>query len=89
MTIACVYLGALYGKDEKFCEAVITLGKELVVNDITLIYGGSSLGMMGLLAKTVKSEGGKVIGVITKYLVAKENPLDILDELHLVDSMQE
>jgi predicted Rossmann-fold nucleotide-binding protein len=62
---------------------VVLLGKELADMGLTLIYGGSSLGMMGLLAITVKEHCGKAIGIITKSLIEKEKPLDILDELHI------
>lgn len=89
MAIVCVYLGAFHGNSKDFKDAVVALSKEIVSRDFTLIYGGSSLGMMGLLAQTVKSEGGKVIGVITDELLKKEKPIDILDKLHIADSIQE
>ena len=89
MKSVCVYLGAHFGKNEAFKDAVVKLGNEIVDMGLTLIYGGSSLGMMGLLATTVKETDGKVIGVITSHLIEQENPLEILDELHRVESMQE
>ena len=89
MKSICVYLGASYGNDSMFNEAVILLGKEIADSGLTLVYGGSSLGLMGVLANTVKDHGGKVIGVITQQLIEKELPLTNLDELHIVDSMQE
>jgi uncharacterized protein (TIGR00730 family) len=85
----CVYLGANSGNDEKFTQSVILLGKEIASSRLTLVYGGSSLGLMGLLATTVKEHGGKVIGVITNYLAKIEQAHNVLDELHVVDSMQE
>ncbi|MCL9684924.1 TIGR00730 family Rossman fold protein [Legionella maioricensis] len=84
-----VYLGAKFGNDSEFCEAAILLGKQIARMNLTLIYGASSTGMMGLLATTVKEHGGTVIGVTTNHLIEKEKPLTILDELHVVDSMQE
>ena len=60
-----------------------------MTHGLTLVYGGSSLGMMGLLGRTVKELGGKAIGVITTHLLDKEKPLDILNDLHIVSSMQE
>ena len=78
MTTVCVYLGANFGNDPQFSEATILLAKELADMGFTLIYGGSSLGMMGLLATTVKEYGGKVIGIITNQLIEREKPLDIL-----------
>lgn len=89
METICVYLGASSGNNPAFKEAVIKLAHEIVDHGLTLVYGGSSLGMMGLLATTVKELGGKAIGVITTHLLDKEKPLDILDELHIIDSMQE
>lgn len=89
MKSVCVYLGANFGKNEAFKVAVVKLGNEIADMGLTLVYGGSSLGMMGLLATTVKESGGKAIGVITRHLIEKEKPLEILDELHIVESMQE
>lgn len=89
MLSICVYLGANPGKDPQFTEAVTCLGQEIVKRNWSLIYGGSSLGLMGLLANTVKKHGGKAIGIITKQLINQEQPLASLDELHLVNSMHE
>lgn len=89
MTTVCVYLGANFGNNLQFSQAAVLLGKELADMGFTLVYGGSSLGMMGLLATTVKEHGGKAIGIITKQLIEREKPLDLLDELHIVDTMQE
>ncbi|KTD27035.1 TIGR00730 family Rossman fold protein [Legionella maceachernii] len=84
-----VYLGAHYGNDNSFRESVITLAKEITNLGLVLVYGGSSLGLMGLLANSVKAYGGKVIGITTHQLIEKEQPLDTLDELYVVNSMQE
>ncbi len=89
MHTVCVYLGANHGNGTVFSDSVKVLGKELALAQISLVYGGSSLGLMGTLANTVKEHGGKVIGIITKQLVDKEKPLSILDELHIVNSMHE
>lgn len=89
MTTVCVYLSANFGNNDQFSEAAILLAKELADRGFTLAYGGSSLGLMGLLATTVKKHGGKVIGIITKQLIEREKPLDLLDELYIVDTMQE
>ncbi|BCA94355.1 cytokinin riboside 5'-monophosphate phosphoribohydrolase [Legionella antarctica] len=89
MKTVCVYLGAQFGNVNEYSEAAILLGKLIAVDGFTLVYGGSSLGMMGLLANTVKENGGKVVGIITHHLIDQEKPLKILDELHIVDSMQQ
>lgn len=88
MKTVCVYLGSNFGGNNQFSESVILLGKELAGRDLTLVYGGSSLGLMGLLAMTVKNYGGKAIGIITEQLIEKEKPLSLLDKLLIVESMQ-
>jgi len=89
MRSVCVYLGALSGNNPAFLASTILLGKQIAALNLRLVYGGSSLGMMGLLANTVKDAGGTVVGVITEYLIPKEKPLERLDALHIVDSMHE
>lgn len=89
MESICVYLGSNLGNHSAFKIAVIQLAQEIVNYKLTLIYGGSSLGMMGLLASTVKELGGKVIGITTSHLLSKEIPLNTLDKLYIVDNMQE
>jgi predicted Rossmann-fold nucleotide-binding protein len=64
------------------------LAHEIVAHRLTLVYGGSRLDMMGLLEKTVKELGGKSIG-LQPHIFDKEKPLDILDELHIVSTMQD
>jgi len=85
----CVYLGAKYGNSMLFKDAVIQLGNQIAHSNIRLIYGGSSLGLMGLLATTVIDLGGKVTGIIPENLIALEKPLAALDELVITKTMQE
>ena len=54
-----------------------------------LVYGGSHLGLMGMLADAVLGAGGKVTGVIPRLLVEKEAAYLSLDDLHFVESMHE
>lgn len=89
MMSVCVYLGASVGVDKQLEDKVIQLGNHIHQMGLTLVYGGSSLGMMGLLARTVKEQGGRVAGVITEHLLDKEKPLKNLDALHVVNSMQD
>lgn len=67
----------------------MALGKELVKRGITLVYGGGSVGLMGVIATTVLKEGGDVIGIIPKFLEEREISHINLTELHIVDSMHE
>ena len=63
-----VYLGSADIADPVFRQAVIDLACYLAENDITLVFGGSTTGMMKLLADTMLAKNGKVVGVFTKSL---------------------
>lgn len=85
----CVYLGAKFGNSTLFKDAVVQLANQIAHSNICLVYGGSGLGLMGLLATSVIDLGGKVIGIIPEHLIALEKPLTSLDELVLTKTMQE
>jgi uncharacterized protein (TIGR00730 family) len=70
-------------------ETAQALGTELVRRGLGLVYGGGSVGLMGVIADAVLAEGGEVIGVLPRGLVGKELGHAGLTELHLVDSMHE
>jgi uncharacterized protein (TIGR00730 family) len=70
-----------------FTEHAKELGKLLAKNNITLIYGGGSTGMMGAVADAMMENGGKVIGVITKKLVDWEHQHEGITDLSVVDDM--
>ncbi|MDP3269749.1 MAG: TIGR00730 family Rossman fold protein [Legionella sp.] len=89
MKSICVYLGAKFGNSTLFQDAVIQLGQHIGLSDLRLIYGGSSLGLMGLLATTVINFGGKVTGIISERLIEQEQPLHSLDKLIITKTMQE
>ena len=89
MKSICVYLGANPGNSPALTDAVVVLGEQIARSGYRLVYGGSSKGLMGLLAKSAMEQGGKVTGVITKQLMTQEQPLTTLDELIVVDTMQE
>lgn len=84
-----VFCGSSNGASEIYKEGAIQLGKELAKRRITLVYGGSSLGIMGIVADTVLEAGGQVIGVIPKMLEEKEISHTNLTELIVVHSMHE
>ena len=65
------------------------LGGALAKRGIGLVYGGANAGLMGAVAEGALKEGGKVIGVLPRFLQAKEIAHDGLTELILVDSMHE
>lgn len=89
MKSICVYLGAKPGNSELFQEKTIELGKEIALNGFNLVYGGSSTGLMGVLAQTVKAYGGTVTGIIPKNLLSDERKSHDLDKFILTETMQE
>ena len=85
----CVYCGSSHGKNPAYREAARTLGRMLAENDIGLVYGGGSLGLMGEVAKACLSAGGYVIGVIPEFLVRKEILLEDVQELVVTANMHQ
>jgi uncharacterized protein (TIGR00730 family) len=88
MKSICVYLGANTGNNTLLLEAAIELGELIAEHNVRLIYGGSSLGLMGTLSNAVMSHGGKVTGIISRSLLVKEKPSDKLDELIITETIQ-
>jgi predicted Rossmann-fold nucleotide-binding protein len=60
----CVYCGSRPGSQPDYTEAAENLARALVRRNIEVVYGGASVGTMGVLANTVLAEGGHVIGII-------------------------
>ena len=87
MDSICVYCGSSPGRDPVYTEAAVDCADELVHRDLGLVYGGSSVGVMGTLADAVLDAGGEAIGVIPESLEAKEVAHPDLTELHVVESM--
>lgn len=72
MKSICVFCGSSKGFDNVYAEAAHNLGKYLAEENITLIYGGGKVGLMGVLADAVMQFEGKVVGVIPDFLTSKE-----------------
>lgn len=85
----CVYCGSSYGKLPIYTEAAKALGKALTERDIGLVYGGASVGIMGVIADAVLENGGEVIGVIPQAIADKEIAHTNLTELKVVANMHQ
>lgn len=85
----CVYCGSSSGRDPAYISAARELGTVLLQHDMSLVYGGACVGLMGAVADTVLDGGGEVIGVMPQSLVDKEVAHQGLSELRVVDSMHE
>lgn len=85
-----VYCGASTGKAGASYQAeAAALGRLMACQNIELVYGGSSVGLMGAVADTVLAEGGRVCGVMPQVLVEREQAHIGLSELHVVDDMHQ
>jgi len=83
----CVYCGSSAGADPRFGEAADALGKALARAGIGLVFGGGGDGLMGRLARAALDEGGRVTGIIPKFLVDREHVLSAAQEVVVVDDM--
>ena len=89
MKAICVFCGANFNGDPELKQAVEQLAEVFVTRDITLIFGGGRVGVMGILADAVLNKGGKAIGVIPRFLMDKEVGHTALTKLHIVDNMHQ
>ena len=89
MKSICVFCGSSSGKGVNHLTAAQKLGKIIAEENITLVYGGGNVGIMGELANSALQYNGKVIGVIPEDLVAREAALKEVTELRIVKSMHE
>lgn len=84
-----VFCASNPGYNPQYEEAARTLGRFLAAHNITLVYGGGRVGLMGTVADAVLAEQGRVIGVIPQFLLDLEVGHTGLTELHVVESMHE
>jgi uncharacterized protein (TIGR00730 family) len=84
-----VYCGSSPGLDPVHAETAERLGRGLAERDVTLVYGGAHVGLMGTLADAAMGAGGKVIGVMTEALVEAEVAHTGLPELEVLPTMHE
>ena len=85
----CVFCGSRRGNSAAFTTAARALGEMLAARDIELVFGGSHIGLMGVLADAVLANGGKAVGVLPRFMDDKDLAHPKLTKLHLVDTMHE
>ncbi|CAN6539643.1 hypothetical protein ACFX13_016843 [Malus domestica] len=85
----CVFCGSNSGRRKVFSDAALELGNELVKRKIDLVYGGGSVGLMGLISQTVYDGGCHVLGVIPKALMPLEISGPSVGEVRTVTDMHE
>ncbi len=85
----CVYCASSRQADREYADSAYRLGRLLAENDITIVYGGGSVGSMGALADGALSSGGKVIGVLPQFMYDLEWGHRGLTELRVVNDLHE
>lgn len=87
--LLCVYCASSDRLDPKYYAAATEFGREMVAHGWGLVYGGGKTGMMGAVARSVKANGGRVVGVIPEFMKVRELAYDEADELVTVITMRE
>jgi uncharacterized protein (TIGR00730 family) len=85
----CIYCGSNFNGDPLLKQAVEILAKEMVENKIKLIFGGGSVGVMGLIADAILRNGGEAIGIIPQFLMDKEVGHKGLTEMIVTENMHQ
>lgn len=84
----CVYCGSSNRVDPKYLTLGENMGRAIARRGVRLVYGGGDVGLMGASSRTALAEGGKVLGVMPKFLTTIEKPNPAI-ETRLVDTMHE
>jgi uncharacterized protein (TIGR00730 family) len=89
MKSICIFCGANFNGDPILEQAIDQLAEIMVSSNISLIYGGGKVGVMGMIADAILNKGGKAIGVLPRFLMDKEIAHTGLTELHVVETMHQ
>ena len=89
MTAIAVFCGSAHGTDPEFAAAARAVGLEIARRNWTLVYGGGKVGLMGVLADAALVAGGRVTGVIPRFLYEREVGHDGLTKLEIVETLTE
>ena len=89
MKSICVFAGSAQGSKASYSKSAIDLGQEIAKRSYTMVYGGGSKGLMGVIADAVLEGGSSVTGVITEKLHDVEVGHKNLTSLEIVSSMHE
>lgn len=85
----CIFCGSSAGSREEYTQKARDLGQLFAKKNIALVYGGSNVGLMRVIADTMMEAGGKVIGVMPHNLIEREVAHNGITEFHVVKTMSE
>jgi len=87
MKSICVFCGSQTGNDLDFQDLAQHVGEYIAKQEYRLVYGGGSIGLMGLMADACLAAGGTVTGIIPKHLNQSETPHKKIQKLIIVEDM--
>ncbi|CAI0382208.1 unnamed protein product [Linum tenue] len=85
----CVFCGSSSGKRDSYRDAALELAQQLVSRRLDLVYGGGSIGLMGLVSHEVHRGGRRVLGIMPKMLMSKELTGETIGEVRAVADMHQ
>ena len=89
MKSICVFAGSAQGSKDSYSRSAKDLGLEIAIREYSMVYGGGSKGLMGVVADAVLEGGSSVTGIITEKLHEVEVGHENLTSLEIVSSMHE
>ena len=89
MKSICVFAGSAQGSKDSYSRSAKDLGLEIAAREYSMVYGGGSKGLMGVVADAVLEGGSSVTGIITEKLHDVEVGHENLTSLEIVSSMHE
>ena len=89
MVNVCVFCGSRAGALPEFGQVAAKLGETLAKQGHTLVYGGGSTGIMGIVADAVLKHNGRIIGVIPKHLARPELMHHRVTDMRITENMHE
>lgn len=87
ITALCLFCGSRAGHDPALAALAQAFGEFCAARQLTLVYGGGAVGLMGVAARAAMAGGGRTIGVIPRTLMRAEIAQDGLDELLVVETL--
>jgi uncharacterized protein (TIGR00730 family) len=84
-----VFCGSRAGHDPAHASLAAALGTLLAERDVTLVFGGGGVGLMGIMARATLAAGGRAIGIIPRALMTAEIAQTGLTEMHVVETLHE
>lgn len=89
MKSLCVYCGSNFNGDPVLRKAIEDLAETMAAQNIALVFGGGSVGVMGVIADEILKHGGKAIGIIPQFLMDKEVGHKGLTEMIVTENMHQ